>query len=155
MGGFEYGVQNVKSGLKYGGHRPAPTAPTVSRRTCKPRAYGPSRNGSVSPFAKRAQYESNSSISLNPSKTAWAPRCRHPRLEVTTEHRAVDMVEEGYDVVIRVDPDPDESLIGRISPRDRNVVVTSPTCGAPAGGAPMPAVVRGGAGADDVARWEL
>jgi DNA-binding transcriptional LysR family regulator len=36
------------------------------------------------------------------------------RLEVTTEDRAVDMIEEGYDLVIRVNPDPDESLVGRI-----------------------------------------
>jgi DNA-binding transcriptional LysR family regulator len=31
------------------------------------------------------------------------------RLEITTEDRAVDMIEEGYDLVIRVNPDPDES----------------------------------------------
>ena len=48
------------------------------------------------------------------------------RLEVTTEDRAVDMIEEGYDLVIRVNPDPDESLVGRIFLRDRLVVVASP-----------------------------
>jgi DNA-binding transcriptional LysR family regulator len=37
------------------------------------------------------------------------------RLEVTTEDRPVDMVEEGYDLVIRVNPAPDESLVGRPS----------------------------------------
>ncbi|WP_260599257.1 LysR family transcriptional regulator [Sphingomonas endolithica] len=53
---------------------------------------------------------------------------RHPdvRLEVTTEDRAVDMVEEGYDLVIRVNPDPDESLIGRPFLHDRLVVVANP-----------------------------
>ena len=42
---------------------------------------------------------------------------RHPdvRLEVTTEDRAVDMVEEGYDLVIRVNPEMDETLVGRTS----------------------------------------
>lgn len=52
----------------------------------------------------------------------------HPdvRLEVTTEDRAVDMVEEGYDLVIRVNPEVDESLIGRIFMHDRLVVVASP-----------------------------
>ena len=55
------------------------------------------------------------------------------RLEVTTEDRAVDMVEEGYDLVIRVNPDPDESLVGRIFLRDRLVVVASPDLAPPAG----------------------
>src|SRR5437868_1832349 len=35
------------------------------------------------------------------------------RLEVTTEDHAVDMIEEGYDLVIRVNPAADESLVGR------------------------------------------
>jgi DNA-binding transcriptional LysR family regulator len=48
------------------------------------------------------------------------------RLEITTEDRTVDMIEEGYDVVIRVNPDPDESLVGRIFLRDRLVVVAKP-----------------------------
>jgi len=70
---------------------------------------------------------------------------KHPevRLEVTTEDRAVDMVEEGYDLVIRVDPDPDESLVGRAFLRDRLVVVASPSLPRPADGAAVPAVVRG------------
>jgi DNA-binding transcriptional LysR family regulator len=65
------------------------------------------------------------------------------RLEVTTEDRAVDMVEEGYDLVIRVNPDPDESLVGRIFLRDRLVVVASPDLARPSGDAAVPAVVRG------------
>ncbi|HWT46302.1 MAG TPA: LysR substrate-binding domain-containing protein, partial [Vicinamibacterales bacterium] len=58
---------------------------------------------------------------------------RHPdvRLEVTTEDRPVDMVEEGYDLVIRVNPDPDETLVGRIFLRDRLVVVASPALARP------------------------
>lgn len=36
------------------------------------------------------------------------------RLEVTTEDRPVDMVEEGYDLVIRVNSALDDSLIGRV-----------------------------------------
>src|SRR6185369_11906224 len=54
------------------------------------------------------------------------------RLEITTEDRAVDMVEEGYDLVIRVNPEPDETLIGRSFLRDRLVVVASPTLTRPA-----------------------
>lgn len=70
---------------------------------------------------------------------------RHPevRLEVTTEDRAVDMIEEGYDLVIRVNPDPDESLIGRAFIRDRLVVVASPKLPRPTKGAAAAGVVRG------------
>lgn len=65
------------------------------------------------------------------------------RLEVTTEDRPVDMVEEGYDLVIRVNPDPDETLVGRIFLRDRLAVVASPALARPDHGAAVPAVVRG------------
>jgi len=85
----------------------------------------------------------------------FAMKYREVRLEVTTEDRAVDMVEEGYDLVIRVNPDPDESLVGRIFLRDRMVVVASPELHRPAGGAPIPVVVRGGGGSDPTSVWEL
>src|SRR4051794_27571824 len=75
------------------------------------------------------------------------------RLEITTEDRAVDMIEEGYDVVIRVNPDPDESLVGRIFLRDRLVVVASPDLKRPADGARVPAIVRGAA--DQSVAWEV
>ena len=64
------------------------------------------------------------------------------RLEVTTEDRHVDMIEEGYDLVIRVNPDPDESLIGRAFLRDRLVVVASPHLPRTTDG-PAPGVARG------------
>jgi DNA-binding transcriptional LysR family regulator len=73
------------------------------------------------------------------------------RLEVTTEDRAVDMVEEGYDLVIRVNPDPDEALVGRVFLRDRLVVVASPSLARPADGSAVPAVVRGAG--DGIASW--
>lgn len=65
------------------------------------------------------------------------------RLEVTTEDRAVDMVEEGYDLVIRVNPAVDESLVGRIFLHDRLVVVAPPGLARPADGKRVSAVVRG------------
>lgn len=79
---------------------------------------------------------------------------KHPeiRLEVTTEDRPVDMVEEGYDLVIRVNPTPDERLVGRAFLRDRLVVVASPDLRRPKAGA-VPAVVRGAN--DREAAWEL
>lgn len=79
---------------------------------------------------------------------------RHPevRLEVTTEDRPVDMVEEGFDLVIRVNPEADESLVGRIFLRDRMVVVASPGLARPSGDRAVPAVTRGSGGGG---AWEV
>ena len=81
---------------------------------------------------------------------------RYPeiRLEVTTEDRAVDMVEEGYDLVIRVNPDPDARLVGRIFLRDRLVVVASPQLKPPVGKVAVPAVMRGGSFGAVTSSWE-
>lgn len=75
------------------------------------------------------------------------------RLEITTEDRAVDMVEEGYDLVIRVNPAPDESLVGRAFLRDRLVVVASPGLSRLSGKAAVPAVVRGDG--EPSAAWDI
>ncbi|MET3665104.1 LysR family transcriptional regulator [Caulobacter sp. 1776] len=75
------------------------------------------------------------------------------RLEVTTEDRPVDMVEEGYDLVIRVNPDPDETLVGRAFLRDRLVVVADPKLARPRNGSAAPAVVRGAAAGPQV--WAM
>lgn len=80
---------------------------------------------------------------------------KHPqvRLEVTSDDRPVDMVEEGYDLAIRVNPKPDETLVGRAFLRDRLVVVASPTVARPAKNTAVPAVVRGAAG--ETTYWDL
>lgn len=75
------------------------------------------------------------------------------RLEVTTEDRAVDMIEEGYDLVIRVNPEPDESLVGRVFLRDRLVVVASPGLARPTDDLAVPAVVR--ESGERVAAWDI
>ena len=75
------------------------------------------------------------------------------RVEVTTDDRLVDPVEEGYDLVIRVNPTLDERLIGRIVLRDRLVVVAPPGLARPEGAATAPAVVRGDG--DRAAVWDL
>lgn len=75
------------------------------------------------------------------------------RLEITTEDRSVDMIEEAYDLVIRVNPEPNESLVGRIFLRDRLVVVAAPTMTLPTDGSTVPVVVRGPAGQGE--GWNL
>jgi len=75
------------------------------------------------------------------------------RLEITTEDRPVDMIEEGYDLVIRVNPDPDEQLIGRVFLRDRLVVVASPAVAWPSGSSAVPIVTRGSISQSDT--WDF
>ncbi|CAO3423826.1 LysR family transcriptional regulator [Azospirillum endophyticum] len=82
----------------------------------------------------------------------FALRYPEVRLEVTTEDRAVDMVEEGFDLVIRVNPDPDETLVGRAFLRDRLVIVAPPGLARPAGDLAVPAVVRT---AGDQRSWDV
>lgn len=72
----------------------------------------------------------------------FALRYPEVRLEITTEDRPVDMIEEGYDLVIRVNPNPDETLVGRAFLHDRLVVVASPDLPLPAGDNPTPGVIR-------------
>jgi DNA-binding transcriptional LysR family regulator len=83
----------------------------------------------------------------------FALRYPEVRLEVTTEDRPVDMVEEGYDLVLRVNPDADANLVGRIFLRDRLVVVASPALARPVDGATVPAVVRGVG--DESRSWQV
>jgi len=84
---------------------------------------------------------------------AFALKFPEVRLEVTTEDRTVDMIEEGYDLVIRVNPDPDETLVGRILMRDRLVVVASPNLSRPAPDRAVPTVVRGES--DLASAWDV
>lgn len=94
-----------------------------------------------------------SQVAMGKLAAGFALRYPEVRLEVTTEDRAVDMVEEGYDLVIRVNPDPDESLVGRIFLRDRLLVVAGPTLARPDDGSAVPAVVR--AVREQPAQWKV
>jgi DNA-binding transcriptional LysR family regulator len=82
----------------------------------------------------------------------FALRYPEVRLEITTEDRAVDMIEEGYDLVIRVNPAPDESLVGRAFLHDRLVVVARSDLPRPTGSQRVPGVVRGRAGPET---WDV
>ncbi|BBE35527.1 LysR family transcriptional regulator [Sphingosinicella microcystinivorans] len=74
------------------------------------------------------------------------------QLEITTDDRAVDMIEEGYDLVIRVNPRSDENLVGRAFLHDRLVVVGSPDLDR-SSDTPVPAVIRGSADSDPI--WTI
>lgn len=50
--------------------------------------------------------------------TEFSARYPEVRLELIGEDRRVDLVEDGYDVVIRVNPHPDTELVGRCFARD-------------------------------------
>lgn len=83
-----------------------------------------------------------SQIAMGKLAAGFALKYPEVRLEVTTEDRSVDMIEEAYDLVIRVNPEPDESLVGRVFLHDRLVVVASPDLRPAADGSAVPAVVR-------------
>jgi DNA-binding transcriptional LysR family regulator len=64
-------------------------------------------------------------------------------IEVVAEDRMVDLVEEQFDVAIRINPSPDSNLVGRCFAKDRLVVVASPHIPKPMPGAvsAVPAIV--------------
>ena len=56
-------------------------------------------------------------------------------IEIISEDRVVDLVEEQFDVAIRINPSPDSDLVGRCFAKDRLVVVAAPGLPRPAPGA--------------------
>lgn len=64
-------------------------------------------------------------------------------IEVIADDRQVDLIEERFDIAIRVNPKPDSSLVGRCFVKDRLVVVAAPDLAKPVPGtiSPVPAVV--------------
>jgi DNA-binding transcriptional LysR family regulator len=48
------------------------------------------------------------------------------QLEIVAEDRKVDLVEDGYDLVIRINPSPDERLVGRRFLNDERLIVAPP-----------------------------
>jgi DNA-binding transcriptional LysR family regulator len=94
-----------------------------------------------------------SQIAMGKLAAGFALKYPEVRLEVTTEDRSVDMVVEGYDLVIRVNPAPDETLVGRIFLRDRLVLVASPSLARPKDKHAVPVVIRGAS--DQVAAWNV
>jgi DNA-binding transcriptional LysR family regulator len=93
-----------------------------------------------------------SQIAMGKLAAGFALKYPEVRLDITTEDRPVDMVEEGYDLIIRINPDPDESLVGRVFLRDRLIVVANPSLARPTN-SPVPAVVWGSSG--QIASWDV
>ncbi len=74
------------------------------------------------------------------------------RLSITIEDRQVDLVTEGYDLVIRVNPEPSSDLVGRCFARDQVLIVSTPEFkkrharSAQKSVNPLPVIVRGSSG---------
>ena len=66
-------------------------------------------------------------------------------LEIVAEDRLVDVVEDGYDLVIRIDPAPDERLVGRRFLTDERLIVAAPGLSRPAVEEPAPGEIAVGA----------
>lgn len=70
-------------------------------------------------------------VVLCPIAARFALAYPQVELEVIAEDRVVDPVNEGYDLVVRIDPPHDERLMGRRIFGDQRVVVAAPTMSLP------------------------
>jgi DNA-binding transcriptional LysR family regulator len=59
------------------------------------------------------------------------------KLAITLEDRQVDLVNEGYDLVIRVNPEPNSELVGRCFAREQILIASTQSK------KPLPVIVRG------------
>ena len=84
-----------------------------------------------------------SQLSMGRIGAEFCARYPEVTMEVVAEDRPVDLIEEQYDVAIRINPSTDSTLVGRRFARDRLVVVAAPDMPVPEPGAvrPVPAVV--------------
>ncbi|QND44602.1 LysR family transcriptional regulator (plasmid) [Rhizobium lusitanum] len=62
----------------------------------------------------------------------FALACPEVQLEIVAEDRKVDPVEDGYDLIIRIDPSLDERLVGRRFLNDERLIVAPPGMPRPA-----------------------
>lgn len=74
-------------------------------------------------------------------------------LEASVEDRMVDLIAEGYDLVVRTNPRADETLVGRPILRDHRLIVAPPGWARPEAGAVVRAVTLLSAPADQA--WRL
>ena len=83
---------------------------------------------------------------LGPIAVSFARAYPEVSLEITAENRMAELPADGYDLVIRVDPGPQERLVGRCILRDERWLVAAHGVPCPAEGAgdppPLPAIVH-------------
>ena len=87
-----------------------------------------------------------SDTTLGPIAVSFARAYPEVALEITAENRLAELPADGYDLVIRVDPAPQERLVGRRVLRDERWLVAAPDIPRPAEAAgdppPLPAIVH-------------
>jgi DNA-binding transcriptional LysR family regulator len=73
-----------------------------------------------------------SHVALGRIAAGYQRACPDVRLEITAEDRFVDLIDDGYDLVVRINPRPTSDLVGRCFLRDQMLVVGPPTLARPA-----------------------
>ncbi|MFM0642709.1 LysR substrate-binding domain-containing protein [Paraburkholderia bryophila] len=102
-------------------------------------------------------------VALGPIATRFALAYPQVELEVVAEDRIVDPVEDGYDLVIRINPPSDEQLVGRRILGDQRWMVAAPTVSIPsvstsdaeADAEPLPVPAVMSAAAARIALWRV
>ncbi len=79
-----------------------------------------------------------SDTALGPIAVSFAQAYPEVSLEITAENRMAELPADGYDLVIRVDPAPEERLVGRRVLHDERWLVAAPGMPRPAGRAAGP-----------------
>jgi DNA-binding transcriptional LysR family regulator len=79
-----------------------------------------------------------SQLAMGRSSAAFCAAYPEVTCEVVAEDRQVDLVEEQFDAAIRINPNPDSSLVGRCFAKDQLVVVAAPSVPVPDSGTVRP-----------------
>jgi DNA-binding transcriptional LysR family regulator len=79
-----------------------------------------------------------SSLAMGRIAAGFASAFPEVRLEVLVEDRPVDLIEQGCDIAIRINPEPDETLVGKRFLRDELLLVAAPAFKRPRGRDPCP-----------------
>jgi DNA-binding transcriptional LysR family regulator len=86
-----------------------------------------------------------SQLALGRIAARFLARYPEVQIDVVAEDRLVNLVDEHFDIAIRINPARDSALVGRCFARDRLVLAAAPTVQMPTGGRdrpfPVPAVV--------------
>jgi DNA-binding transcriptional LysR family regulator len=137
-----------------GGHRLALTEAgrALMSRTEGPmhevaEAFAAARDGVAAPrgLLRIAAPQLFSQLALGRLAAKFLEQYPDVQIEVVSEDRFVDLIDEHFDVVIRVNPAKDSNLVGRCFARDRLVLAAAPSIPMPKSNSkqpfPVPAVV--------------